>query len=244
MGALINGLFGVVYFLSRNSKLKLVKTKVYFKFLKNSLLNGSSEMVTSVSSGITTLIFNLILIKLAGDIGLSSISIILYLNFFLSSIFIGLSMGIQPIISYNFGAKLFDNIKKLLRLSLIIILVIGVIAFLGCNIFKYPLVYLFERENVELINLTAGALTFFSLTFLINEINILASSVFTALNNGKYSAIIAFARSLVFNVGLVLILSHLFGFNGVWLTKPLAEILCLSITIYFYKKSKKLLIQK
>lgn len=147
-------------------------------------------------------------------------------------------MGIQPMISYNFGAGLKDNIKKLLRLSVKVIGTIGVIAFLVCLVFKKPLIYMFERENLELINLTANALVIFSFTFLINGFNILGSGFFTAINNGKYSAIIAFNRSIVFKVILVLSLPYIIGLNGVWLSAPISELLCLFLTLYFFKKSK------
>jgi putative MATE family efflux protein len=238
LGAFVNGLFGIIYFALKFSKIRFILTKIDFSFIKESIINGSSEMVSSISAGITTLIFNLVLLNLVGELGVSSISIIIYINFLLSSVFIGISSGIQPLISYNFGAKLINNIYKLLKISIIIIAVISTFSFTICNVFKYQLISLFETKNAELITMTAEAFSISSFTFFINGFNILGSGFFTALNNGKYSAIISFSRSIIFKILLVLTLPYLMGLKGVWLTTPLSEFLCLCITIYFYKKVK------
>lgn len=239
LAAFINGLFGIIYFSTNQSNIRFVFTKIDFNFLKDSTINGSSEMVSSVSAGITTFLFNIVLLNSVGEIGVSSISIILYINFLLSSIFIGISSGIQPLLSYNFGANNLNNINKLVKISCVLISSISIIAFAICNIFKFQLISLFTTENLELTQMTANAFTIFSFTFFINGFNILGSGFFTALNNGKYSAIIAFSRSIIFKSILILTLPHIFGLNGVWLTIPLSEYLCIIITVYFYMKVKK-----
>jgi len=239
LGAFINGLFGLIYFASSNSKIKFVVTDVNWSFLKESMINGSSEMVSSISSGITTFLFNMVLLKASGEIGVASITIILYIDFLLSSIFIGISMGIQPLLSYNFGANNLKNINKLLKMSCKIILGISVVTFATCNIFKFQLISLFTTENKQLIEMTAGAFFIFSFSFFVSGFNILGSGFFTAINNGKYSAIISFTRSIVFKAAFVLTLPAILGLTGVWLTIPLSEYLCLVITLYFYGKVRK-----
>lgn len=239
IAAFINGLFGIFYFYNHQSNIRFVFTKLDLKFLKESSINGSSEMVSSISNGITTFLFNTILLRTVGEIGVSSISIILYMDFLLSSIFIGISSGIQPLVSYNLGANNDNNINKLIKMSCKIIGIIGILTFVICNIFKYQLISLFTLDNVELIDMTAKALTIFSFTFFINGFNILGSGFFTALNNGKYSAIIAFSRSIIFKVVLILTLPHILGLKGVWLTIPISEYLCIFITVYFYMKVRK-----
>ncbi|PAB60064.1 MATE family efflux transporter [Anaeromicrobium sediminis] len=239
LGAFINGLFGVVYFAFKESKIRFIFTKINFNFLKDSMINGSSEMVSSLSTGITTFLFNTVLLNSVGEIGVSSISIILYVNFLLSSIFIGISMGIQPLLSYNFGANHFNNINKLVKMSSILIGTISIIAFAICNTFKFQLISLFNTDNITLIQMTAQAFTIFSFTFFISGFNILGSNFFTSLNNGKYSAIISFSRSIVFKSIIILTLPSIIGLNGVWLTIPLSEYLCIIITLYFYTKVKK-----
>ncbi|QUH30422.1 MATE family efflux transporter [Vallitalea guaymasensis] len=240
LGAFINGLVGIIYFAFKSSKIRFGLTKIDFGFIRESLVNGSSEMVSSISAGITTFIFNMVLLNLVGELGVSSISIILYINFLLSSIFIGIATGIQPLISYNFGANLIENINKLLKISVIIIGTISAFSFIVCNIFRYQLISLFETKNAELIKMTAEAFKIFSFTFFINGFNILGSGFFTALNNGKYSAIISFSRSIIFKIVLVLTLPYLMGLKGVWLATPLSECLCLCLTVYFYKKVRRL----
>jgi len=240
LAAFINGLFGIIYFSTNQSNIRFVFTKIDFNFLKSSTINGSSEMVSSLSAGITTFLFNTVLLNSVGEIGVSSISIILYINFLLSSIFIGISMGIQPLLSYNFGSNNHNNINKLVKISCVIISSISIVAFAVCNIFKFQLISLFTTDNLELTQMTANAFTIFSFTFFINGFNILGSGFFTSLNNGKYSAIIAFSRSIIFKSILILTLPHIIGLNGVWITIPLSEYLCIIITVYFYMKVKKI----
>lgn len=236
LGAFVNGLFGIVYFAMKKSNLRFVKTKIDWKFQRNTVVNGSSEMVTSLSNAFTTFLFNTILLKTVGEVGISSISIVLYVNFLLSSIFIGISMGIQPLLSYNYGAKAMDNIKKLLRISACIITVIGVLSFIIANVFKYQLIGLFDVTDPELLKLTSTAFIFASFGYLMGGFNVLSSGFFTALGNGKYSAIISFSRSIIIKSALVLILPVFMGINGVWLTLPLSDFICLFLTAYFFIK--------
>lgn len=243
IGAFVNGLFGLLFFMSKKCNIKFRWARYNGNFVKESLLNGSSEMVSSISAGITTFLFNMVLLKQVGKTGVSSISILLYINFLLSSIFIGISMGIQPLLSYNYGAKEKDNIKKLVKMSCIIIGCISIFAFAGCNLFKYNLIALFTKEQNNLVEMTANAFSLFSFTFFVNGFNILGSAYFTALGNGKYSAIISFARSMIFKCVLILTLPLVLGLTGVWITIPISEYLCLIITIYFYRKCNKKVIE-
>lgn len=239
LGAFINGLFGIIYFAFKHSKIRFIFTKINLVFLKDSMINGSSEMVSSLSAGITTFLFNTVLLNSVGEIGVSSISIIIYVNFLLSSIFIGISSGIQPLLSYNLGANCINNINKLIKMSCLLISGISIFAFAICNIFKFQLISLFTTNDITLIEMTSQALTIFSFTFFISGFNILGSGFFTSLNNGKYSAIISFSRSIVFKSIIILTLPSIIGLNGVWVTIPLSEYLCIIITFYFYTKVKK-----
>lgn len=234
---------GVVSFLTLlkvdTDNLYLVKPTFKGEVIINTISNGASEMVTNSSTAITTFLFNLSMIKLVGDNGVSAVTIILYIQFLLSSIFMGYSIGIAPIIGYNYGRKNSDNLKKIFECSLKIISVISVISFLIGVTFSNVLSSLFAEVGSEIYILASSGLRIFSICFLFMGINIYASGMFTAYSNGRVSAFISLLRTIVFISCSLLVLPNFFYVTGVFLAIPLAEFMTIFVSLYLFKKYSK-----
>ena len=216
IGYAIPSFIGVFYFLNKNHTLHCVKPKLTFDVIANCCSNGYSEMITQISNCITTFVYNIVLIKLLGEDGVASITIILYIQLLLNSAYMGFTY------------------------SLVIISVFAVFTFVLSRQNADILITIFTPKESSLFGITKNAFMIFSFGFLSNGINIFASGMFTAFSNGKVSAIISSLRTFILFIVGMIIFPNFFGVNGVWMVVPFAEIVTLLISlIYIYKYRKE-----
>ena len=190
-------------------------------------------MVSYLSASVTTFLFNIIMMRLIGQDGVAAIAIILYLDFVMTAISFGYSLGVAPMISYNYGLGDQERLKKLFRLSLSLCTVVGIVMFAGTVAFSRVLASVFASEGTVVYELTVAGLGIYAFGYLFKGYNIFSSAMFTAYGNGKVSAALSFLRTLVFLVGSLVVLSALFGIDGVWFSSPVTEVLSLIVAIYF-----------
>ncbi len=240
-GEMIGGLFPVFYFSRKNSSLlRLGKTQFNGRILMQTCVNGSSELMTNLSSSIVNSLYNIQLMKFAGENGVAAYAAIMYVNFIFIAIFLGYSIGSAPIISYHYGAGNHGELKNLYKKSLQLVGFWGILLFVLAQLLATPLAKLFVGYDSTLLAMTQTGFRIYSLVYLINGFNIFGSSFFTALSNGVVSAVISFLRTLVFQIGAVLILPIVFGgINGIWSSVTVAELLTLCITITFFVRQRR-----
>ena len=240
-GEMIGGLFPVFYFSRKNSSLlRLGKTQFNGRILMQTCVNGSSELMTNLSSSIVNSLYNIQLMKFAGENGVAAYAAIMYVNFIFIAIFLGYSIGSAPIISYHYGAGNHGELKNLYKKSLQLVGSWGILLFILAQLLATPLAKLFVGYDSTLLAMTQTGFRIYSLVYLINGFNIFGSSFFTALSNGVVSAVISFLRTLVFQIGAVLILPIVFGgINGIWSSVTVAELLTLCITITFFVRQRR-----
>lgn len=236
----IGAIIPIIYFINKNRKIHFSKCKFEIWPLLKTMVNGSSELLSNISASIVGIFYNVQLLALAGENGVSAYGIILYIQFIFISIYIGYSVGVAPIVGYNFGAKNHDELRNIRRKSLLLMFIFGVLMVLTSNIFADPLCQLFSSGNEELLKMSITGLRIFSISFIITGINIFTSSFFTALNDGLTSAVLSTSRTLVFQVISILILPIFFQLTGVWISITVAEfcstLLCVGALILFKKK--------
>lgn len=239
-GYMVGGIIPFIYFLMPGIRtLKITKTKLYPKILLNSCINGSSEMMSNVSQSIVTILYNLQLMKIAGENGVAAITVIMYVNFIFIAIFIGFSIGTAPIISYNYGAENHKELRNVYKKAITIIGIVSVIMALIATSVATPAARIFIGSNEELAIMTSHGLRIFAISFLFSGVNIFGSSFFTALCNGKISALISFLRTLVLQSIMIIVLPKIFGINGVWFSVVIAELGSMLITTYFFISRRK-----
>lgn len=238
---LISFLVAFIPYLKKTHPLHFTKVQVDFRKIGRFFYNGSSEALTEVSVAFTTYIFNIVLLKHLGEMGVSAFSIISYVTSIFVAVLLGIATGISPITSYNYGAQNTERIIKLNGLAIKVMISLGVLCTLGMFLFGEKLINLFVSNDPELISITVNAAKLYGLAFLINGINILGAGYFTALEDAKTSAIISFLRGMLFIVIGIFLLPIFIGTNGIWLSVAFSELLTLCITIYLFKKSYRTL---
>ena len=240
LGIITAALGGVVYFTGRPKYLHYQRPRLDLKFLKGACLNGSSEMVGSFSRGITTFLFNITTFKYAGEAGVAAISVLMYLFFMFNSFAIGLTYGIQPVISYSLGAKNKSLIRDVVKKCFIVLSVMSVGCFIVVQIWGRYAVILFLKDDVYAMEIATEGMRIFSFALLMIGTNIFCSGYLTAINKGKISAIISFLHSFILVIPCILILPQFFDLKGVWLSTPIAELGTLVLSLYFIKRDKLL----
>ena len=236
--------FGLYFFIKNKTGLHFVMPKLDFRVLKNSCVNGSSEMITNISGSITTILFNLFMMKLLGDQGtdgVAAMSIIFYANFVMLAMFFGFSVGTGSLIGYHYGARNTAYLKKLIAMIFTFVIGASLIIFVLSMSTKNIVASLFSPENANVVALTKRGISLFSFAYIFAGFNVLASALFTSLSDGISSAVISFSRTMIFTIGAILIMATLFGVDGLFLAVPVAEFLTciLSISILARKAVKK-----
>lgn len=234
----VGGVLPLAYFLrpKNSSLLHIGKTGFDKKALIKACTNGSSEFLSNVSMSVVSMLYNLQLMKIAGEAGVAAYGVLMYVNFTFLSCFIGYTVGVAPIVSYHFGAKNPAELKSVFKKSLMIIAIGSVAMFAAAIALAVPISEMFVGYNADLKDMTVRGFFIYSFGFLFAGLSILASSFFTALNDGKVSAIISFMRTLVFQVAAVLLLPYLFQIlggdplDGIWLSIVVAEVVAAAVS--------------
>lgn len=237
----VGGFIPLIYFIMPNkSLLRVVKTKLDIKAILQACGNGSSELMSNISSSVVGMLYNIQLGRLAGENGIAAYGVLMYVQFAFIAIFIGYSIGVAPIIGYNYGAQNYAELKSMRKKSMLIMGVLGVILSAVAFCFAKPLAKIFVSYDAELLALTVRAFKIYAIHFLLCGFNIFASGFFTALNNGGVSAAISFLRTLVFQSAAVIIMPIMFGVNGIWWAVVVAEVCAFIIsTTFLIIKRKK-----
>lgn len=237
----VGGIFPLIYFLRKNSSLlRLTKTKLEIKPILKACGNGSSELMSNISSSVVSMIYNFQLMKYVGEDGVSAYGVLMYVQFIFVAIYIGYSIGCAPITGYHFGARNHNELKNMLRKSSFLSAVSGVVLTILAILLSSPLAKIFVGYDKELYELTRHAFRLFAYSFLLAGFNIFTSSFFTALNNGAVSAAISFMRTLIFQTSSVLILPIFLGVDGIWWAITVAEFFAFILSLIFlFAKRKK-----
>lgn len=240
IGFMIPAVFGLFYFsANRKGVLCFVKPVFRIRTLAKVCANGSSEMVSNLSVALTTFLFNLMMIRYLGADGVAAITIVLYAQFLFTAVFFGYTSGAAPLFSYNYGAENTKRLKSLFRLSLYFIAVCSAAAYVLSLLFSGAVVGVFAPPGSRVFDLASQGMDLFAVGFLFMGFNIFASGLFTALSNGKISALLSFLRTFVFILAAVFLLSNLFGVTGIWLSIPAAEFLALLVSLWYVIRKKK-----
>ena len=236
----VGGVILLVYFSRPNtSQLRLVKAPFDGKSLAKACANGFSELLSNVSMSLVSMLYNVQLMRYAGEDGVAAYGVLMYVNFVFLSAFIGYSVGTAPVIGYHYGAGNPQELKGLLKKSLILIGVFSVGMFAVAELLARPLSMLFVGYDRDLLELTLRGFFIYAFSFLFAGMAIFGSSFFTALNNGLVSAIMSFLRTLVFQAAAVMLFPLVWEVDGIWLSIVGAELMAAAVAVFFLVVMRK-----
>lgn len=234
------GIIPVMYFvLSKKSVLRFCRFGLDIKTLLKVCVNGSSEFLSNISASFISMLYNLQLMKYAGENGISAYGVLMYVSFVFQAIFFGYAVGITPVIGYHFGAKNKDKLRGLLKKSLVIVLSCSAVMFVLGETMAYPFTSLFVGYDETLLDITLHAFKIFSFSFLLSGFSVFGSAFFTSLNDGLTSAMISFLRTLVFQTAAIIVFPLIWEIDGIWFSIVAAEIMAAAVTLLFLLIKRK-----
>ncbi len=223
LGYLIPAAAGTVSFFRNRGALSFVKLRWRGALLTESCLNGSSEMVGQLAAALTTFLFNLTMMERLGEDGVAAVTIMIYSQFLLNTLFIGFSMGVSPVIGFHYGSGNREQQRKILSICVRFLTAASLLIFALSISGGSLVVRTFTPDTSRVYEIAAAGFPVFSVSFLFCGFNIFISALFTALSNGKVSAVLSFLRTFGLLCGGILLLPRLFGITGVWMAVPMAE---------------------
>ena len=236
----IGAVIPLVYFAKPNhSLLQFCKCRWDGKALLKTCTNGSSELMSNLSMSLVGMLYNLQLLRYAGENGIAAYGVIMYMNFVFMAIFIGFTIGTAPLFGFNHGADNRQELKNIFRKSLLILSVMALLMAGCCVVFAAPLSRMFVSYDQALMDMTVRGLMLYGLSFLFAGFNMFGSAMFTAFNNGLISAVLSFVRILIFQVAAVLLLPLVWQLDGIWLSVVMAELAALVLAAVFTVKFRK-----
>ena len=239
IGQCIGGIVPAVYILRRKDlPLRFAPFKFEASPILHACANGSSEFMSNISTSFVSMLYNMQLLRMLGEDGVSAYGVLMYVQLIFIGTAIGYSIGCAPIVSYHYGAGHHDELKNMLKKSLTLMGITGVALTMLALGLATPLAKIFVGYDEGLLCLTRHAFSIFSFSFLLSGLNIFASGFFTALNNGLISAVISFARTLVFQAACVLLLPAMFGVDGIWYATLVAEGLACLLSLWLIDRKK------
>jgi len=240
MSQVIGGVVPLFYFGRENSSiLRMTKANFDGKAIVRACVNGSSEFMSNVAVSLVGMLYNIQLLKYAGENGVAAYGVMMYVSMIFSAAFVGYSIGVAPVIGYHDGAQNHDELKSLLQKSLRMITVFGIAMTISAELLATPLAKMFVGYDTELMKLTVSGFRIFALSFVFMGFAIFASGFFTALNDGVTSAIISFLRTFIFQCGAVILLPMLWEVDGIWFSVVVAEVIAVIISAIFVVVKKK-----
>ena len=238
-GYVLQSVIGVIFFFTnRKGSIYFVRPKFDGKALLKACSNGMSEMVGMLAVTVTMIAMNVILMNIVGSDGVAAAAIILSAQTILSAGYAGYVQGIAPVVSYHYGAENFAELKSLYRVALKTVAAMSVVTFIIAFPLAKPIARLFADGSETVTAMAVRGMFIFAAAFLLMGFNLFASGFFTALNDGKTSAILSLFRTLIFLIIPLLILPKLWGVDGVWISMPTAEVLSILLSVFCFRHLK------
>ena len=236
IGNALPAIIGTFYFFSKKRNLYFIKPIFKFNTIINTCANGSSEMIGNLATGVTTMLFNIVMMKYLGADGVSALAIVLYGQFLITAVFVGFSAGIAPTLSYNYGANDTEEIRNVMKLSMLYIIISSIAMYILSVLGSEVIVSVFAPKGSSVYVIGYRGFMIFTISFIFTGMNIFSSAIFTAFSNGKVSATLSFFRTFVFIITGIILLPKVFGVDGVWMSVPIAELLSFIMSLVYIKK--------
>ncbi len=232
-------IFSISPMFNRKSVINVFAGRFSKQSIGSVLYNGSSEGVNSLSIALTAFLFNISLMQIAGPGGVSAFTAINYVGSLGSMLLFGISDGIGPLVSFNFGMGDIGRVNKIMKFSYLCNLFIGTVLFILLFFFGEVFAGMFISDNPELVELAATGGRIYAFAFFMSGFNILNSGYFTFIGRGLESVIVAASRGVVFVSIGIFVLPTFFEMDGIWLSVPFAELCAVIVGFLLVVRTRK-----
>lgn len=228
-----------LHIIKKKQKFHFVKSKILFSNIYKIITLGFSSLIGELTSAISLITFNLIIVKIGGNTGVAAYGIVANVALIATSIFTGVSQGIQPLLSEYYGKGEMTLVKKTFDYSMITALIFEITIYAIIYLLTNDIVAIFNSEhNLELATIAATGMRTYFIGYLFAGINIVSCAFFSSISKVKEAMILSISRSCIILIPAIFILSILFKMNGIWFAFVVTELIVLVINIGFLVKNK------
>ncbi len=218
------------YVIARKSSYKLELAKPDLKEIGQICFNGSSDMVSNLAQGVTVLFCNHLAFRCYGEIGVSALTVVTYVQTLILMVFMGFTSAVEPVFSYHYGSGNVEMRKKVYRLSMLWNVVLGAATMVVLFFLRKPFTGIFFQPGTEFYTIAEYGILLSLPACVFAGISIFGSGLFTAFSNGLVSGVLSFIRTFVVLTACLYGLTALWGGTGLWLAWPAAELLSVIVT--------------
>ena len=227
------------YCIARKSSYRLELAKPDMKEIGGICFNGSSDMISNLAEGITVLFMNHLAYRCYGEVGVSALAVITYVQVLISMVFMGFTSAVEPVFSYHYGSGNTEMRRRVFRLCIRWNLALGAVTMLILFLLRGMMVSIYFEEGSEFYNIAAHAYLIILPACLFIGCNIFGSGLFTAFGNGVVSGLLSLIRSFIVLSCCLYGMTALFGGTGLWSAWPAAELISFFVTHYALKKYRE-----
>lgn len=229
------------HFIVKRNTFMLTKPKLSFKKIKDIIYLGNSALITELSSGIVMIVFNTLILRLQGNIGVAAYGVIANLSLVVVSLFTGIAQGIQPIISLDYGNHNNENIKKTYQYAIVTATILSLVVYAVATIYTSEIIEAFNKDHLEaLTEVATKGLRIYFIGFFFVGFNIITAVYFSSIDKAQNAFTISILRGFIIIIPMALLLSFLFQMNGIWITFPITEATVAVYTATLMKRQPRL----
>lgn len=233
----------LIHFIKKKNNFKYIHSKVKFAYIRDIFGLGLSTFIVEVSSAVVLINFNLVILRLRGNLGVAAYGIVANIALVGISVFTGIAQGVQPLISKGYGLKNYELLGKVKNYALITSVSLALFMYLFMFLNSDSIIGIFNSEkNLEIAQIAKSGLRIYFIGFFFVGINIIMAMYLSATERTRDAFIISVSRGCVIIVPLVILLSRIWNITGVWFAFVLTECIVTVIAFYMVKLKKKSLV--
>lgn len=226
LSQLMTTIIGFSYYIRGKSQLLFNPNhlKLDISYLKEIVFIGSAPFCTQIAGSLTQIVTNNMLVSYGGDLAIGALSTMMSIMMLFGMPIMGLTTGIQPIISYNFGAREYSRVVQVIKLAGVVATSFLIVVWLIILTFPEIIVSIFNSDP-ELMAMTIDAMKKYFLMFPLLGVTYVGTNFIQSTGEAKVALILSLMRQFIFLIPLLLILPNFWGLDGVWYTQPIADVL-------------------
>ena len=228
------------HFVKKKNQFRLIRVRPDVRLVASAAGLGVPSLVTEVSSGLVIAVFNLLILGLAGNVGVAAYGVVANISIVVIAIYNGIAQGVQPLLSREYGRSQEKNVHRFLGCAMKLTVVLAIVIYVGIYWNADEIAMIFNSgQDMDLQRIAVEGLKIYFTACPFVGANILLAIYFAATDQAAPAQMISLLRGLIVIIPLAFIMANVAGLTGVWMTFPLTELVVCVVAYGLYKKMKK-----
>lgn len=228
------------HFVKKKNQFRLIRVRPDVRLVASAAGLGVPSLVTEVSSGLVIAVFNLLILGLAGNVGVAAYGVVANISIVVIAIYNGIAQGVQPLLSREYGRSQEKNVHRFLSWAMMLTVILAMVIYVGIYWNADVIAMIFNSgRDMDLQRIAVEGLKIYFTACPFVGANILLAIYFAATDQAAPAQMISLLRGLIVIIPLAFIMANVAGLTGVWMTFPLTELVVCVVACGLYKKMKR-----